>query len=224
MNILRNLISPSTPLTGTTEERQSRMDELCRSLREIRDLNSLRADVSPTNTFKMTFDGWQEELKRPTEFHPNNKGSFVWTDKRGNPAILDGAFDGLEQQDRLSYTFQLNGIPVDYFQPNHYRSKAVRHSLVLGTTPKSPDGIVAIQGNWSATIRGRWSSWWVFTALMKPTIPAEEWFEEFVSLNWNTATYDQYSEQVEEERAAKERTYEINQSKGRSRGAALAAI
>ena len=200
------------------------MDELCRSLREYRDLNSLRNGVSPTSTFKMQFDGFQSELKRATEFSPDNKGSFTWTEKPGNPAILDGAFDGLDQEDRLSYTFELNGVAVDYFHPNHYRSKATRYSLVLGSTPKSPDGIVAIQGNWAATIRGRWSSWWVFTALMKPTIPAEEWFEEFVSLNWNTSTYDLYSEKVEEERASRERDYEINQSKGRHRGAELAAI
>ena len=218
------MVNGSNPLTGTTEERQARMDELCRSLKEYRDLNSLRADVSPTNTFKMTFDGFQEELKRPTEFSPDNKGSFTWTEKPGNPAILDGAFDGLAMEDRLSYTFELNGVKVDYFHPNHYRSKATRYSLVLGATPKSPEGIIAIQGNWAATIRGRWSSWWVFTALMKPTIPAEEWFEEFVSLNWNTSTYDEYSEKVEEERASRERDYEINQSKGRHRGAQLAAI
>ena len=102
------------------------MDELCRSLKEYRDLNSLRADVSPTNTFKMTFDGVQEELKRPTEFSPDNKGSFTWAEKPGNPAILDGAFDGLAMEDRLSYTFELNGVKVDYFHPNHYRSKATR--------------------------------------------------------------------------------------------------
>ena len=218
------MVNGSNPLTGTTEERQARMDELCRSLKEYRDLNSLRADVSPTNSFKSCFDGFQEELKRPTEFSPDNKGSFTWTEKPGNPAILDGAFDGLAMEDRLSYTFELNGVKVDYFHPNHYRSKATRYSLVLGATPKSPEGIIAIQGNWAATIRGRWSSWWVFTALMKPTIPAEEWFEEFVSLNWNTSTYDEYSEKVEEERASRERDYEINQSKGRHRGAQLAAI
>ena len=200
------------------------MDELCRSLKEYRDLNSLRADVSPTNSFKSCFDGFQEELKRPTEFSPDNRGSFTWAEKPGNPAILDGAFDGLAMEDRLSYTFELNGVKVDYFQPNHYRSKPTRYSLVLGATPKSPEGIIAIQGNWAATIRGRWSSWWVFTALMKPTIPAEEWFEEFVSLHWNTSTYDEYSEKVEEERATKERDYESNQSKGRHRGAQLAAI
>jgi hypothetical protein len=127
-------------------------------------------------------------------------------------------------EDRLTYTFELNGVSVDYFHPNHYRSKATRYSLVLGSTPKSPDGIVAIQGNWAATIRGRWSSWWVFTALMKPTIPAAEWFEEFVSLNWNTSTYEEYSAKVEEDRATRERDYEINQSKGRNRGAELASI
>ena len=218
------MVNGSNPLTGTTEERQARMDELCRSLKEYRDLNSLRNGVSPTSTFKMQFDGFQSELKRPTEFSPDNRGSFTWAEKPGNPAILDGAFDGLDQEDRLSYTFELNGVAVDYFHPNHYRSKATRYSLVLGSTPKSPDGIVAIQGNWAATIRGRLSSWWVFTALMKPTIPAEEWFEEFVSLNWNTSTYDLYSEKVEEERASRERDYEINQSKGRHRGAELAAI
>ena len=218
------MVNGSNPLTGTTEERQARMDELCRSLKEYRDLNSLRNGVSPTSTFKMQFDGFQSELKRPTEFSPDNRGSFTWAEMPGNPAILDGAFDGLDQEDRLSYTFELNGVAVDYFHPNHYRSKATRYSLVLGSTPKSPDGIVAIQGNWAATIRGRWSSWWVFTALMKPTIPAEEWFEEFVSLNWNTSTYDLYSEKVEEERASRERDYEINQSKGRHRGAELAAI
>ena len=218
------MVNGSNPLTGTTEERQVRMDELCRTLREYRDLNSLRNGVSPTSTFKMPFDGCQSELKRPTEFSPDNRGSFTWAEMPGNPAILDGAFDGLDQEDRLSYTFELNGVAVDYFHPNHYRSKATRYSLVLGSTPKSPDGIVAIQGNWAATIRGRWSSWWVFTALMKPTIPAEEWFEEFVSLNWNTSTYDLYSEKVEEERASRERDYEINQSKGRHRGAELAAI
>lgn len=224
MSILKNLLQGGNPLTGTTEERQARMDELCRSLHSIRDLKSLRNGVSPTATFKMQFDGFQSELKRATEFSPDNKGSFTWTEKPGNPAILDGAFDGLAMEDRLSYTFELNGVAVDYFHPNHYRSKATRFSLVLGSTPKSPEGILAIQGNWAATIRGRWSSWWVFTALMKPTVPAEEWFEEFVSLNWNTNTYEEYSAKVEEERATRERDYEINQSKGRNRGAELAAL
>ena len=224
MSILKNLLQGGNPLTGTTEERQARMDELCRSLHSIRDLKSLRNGVSPTATFKMQFDGFQSELKRATEFSPDNKGSFTWTEKPGNPAILDGAFDGLAMEDRLSYTFELNGVAVDYFHPSHYRSKATRFSLVLGSTPKSPEGILAIQGNWAATIRGRWSSWWVFTALMKPTVPAEEWFEEFVSLNWNTNTYEEYSAKVEEERATRERDYEINQSKGRNRGAELAAL
>jgi len=224
MSILKNLFQGGNPLTGTTEERQARMDELCRSLHSYRDLNSLRNGVSPTSTFKMQFDGFQSELKRPTEYSPDNKGSFTWTEKPGNPAILDGAFDGLAMEDRLSYTFELNGVAVDYFHPNHYRSKATRYSLVLGSTPKSPEGILAIQGNWAATIRGRWSSWWVFTALIKPTVPANEWFEEFVSLNWNTNTYEEYSAKVEEERATRERDYETNQSKGRNRGAELASI
>lgn len=224
MSILKNLLQGGNPLTGTTEERQARMDELCRSLHSYRDLNSLRNGVSPTSTFKMQFDGFQSELKRPTEYSPDNKGSFTWTEKPGNPAILDGAFDGLAMEDRLTYTFELNGVAVDYFHPNHYRSKATRYSLVLGSTPKSPEGILAIQGNWAATIRGRWSSWWVFTALIKPTVPANEWFEEFVSLNWNTNTYEEYSAKVEEERATRERDYETNQSKGRNRGAELASI
>ena len=224
MSILKNLFQGGNPLTGTTEERQARMDELCRSLHSYRDLNSLRNGVSPTSTFKMQFDGFQSELKRPTEYSPDNKGSFTWTEKPGNPAILDGAFDGLAMEDRLTYTFELNGVAVDYFHPNHYRSKATRYSLVLGSTPKSPEGILAIQGNWAATIRGRWSSWWVFTALIKPTVPANEWFEEFVSLNWNTNTYEEYSAKVEEERATRERDYETNQSKGRNRGAELASI
>ena len=68
------MVNGSNPLTGTTEERQARMDELCRSLKEYRDLNSLRNGVSPTSTFKMQFDGFQSELKRPTEFSPDNRG------------------------------------------------------------------------------------------------------------------------------------------------------
>jgi len=211
----------SAPLMGTTEDRQSAMDEHCRSLRQVTDLNSLRANVTQDTPFKALFSGFQDELKPPTKFSPDRNGGFVWSDQKpGNPVILGGK-DGVPQEDRLSYTFMLDGYKVDFHQPDHYRSRAVRYSLVLGSTPRNE--CLALQGNWQATIGGEWRSWWAYTAILLPTISAEDWFDRFVMLDYNVNSYEEYAEEVTKARDEREAAFELRQKKGAHAGANLAA-
>ena len=223
MEIVINIFKRGTPLTGTTEERQTRMDEICSSLDQIVDLNSIRHRADSEGVaFKDTFSGFQSELKRPTKFNPDNGGGFQWHDEKiGNPVILDAAFDGLAQEDRLSYTFSIDGVAVDFTQPDHYRSRAARFSMVYGETPRQ--NAIAIQGNWTATIRGEWRSWWAFTALMVPSGDCEEWFDEFVSLNYGTNSYDAAARWIEEDRDQRERKYQMGVDTGAATGRAIAA-
>ena len=221
MNLRDMLRGASDPLMGTTLDRQAQMDEHCRSLSRVTDLNSLRAQVTQDQPFKAVFNGFQDELKPPTKFSPDRKGGFVWSDQKpGNPVILGGK-DGVPQEDRLSYTFMLDGMKVDYSQPDHYRSRAVRYSLVLGATPRNE--CIALQGNWQATIGGEWRSWWAYTALLLPSTNAEDWFDRFVMLDYTVHSYDEYAEEITTQREAREAAFALRQKRGSNAGANVAA-
>ena len=223
MNLRDMLRGASDPLMGTTEDRQAQMDEHCRSLQMVNDLNSLRSKVNADNPFKAVFDGYQDTLKPPTKFNPDRLGLFVWDDQKpGNPVILGGK-DGVPQEDRLSYTFKIGEMKVDFHQPDHYRSRAVRYSLVYGSTAKNPEGAIALQGNWQATIGGEWRSWWAYTAVLLPMGDCEEWFNRFVMLDYNVSSYDEYAEEIVKQREERQAAFELRQRKGQFRGGEVAS-
>lgn len=211
----------SDPLMGTTLARQSQMDALCRDLHMVSDLNSLRDNVSDENSFKDLFKGWNDQLKRPTEFNRDRGNGFVWDNsKPANPVIIDGA-TGIAQEDLITMSFEIDGNPVDWFQPDHYRSSPIQHSLVLGDT--AHNRAVAIQGNWKGTFGDRQTSWWAYTAIMVPNGDTDEWFDEVVRLNYGVSTYDEYSEATEKARQDREAAYEAKVHKGSNRGRHLAS-
>tara|TARA_Y100000817_G_C16847428_1_gene540606 strand:+ start:546 stop:1214 length:669 start_codon:yes stop_codon:yes gene_type:complete len=210
------------PLTGTTEARQETMDEICRTIKEYTDLASLQAQVNDSNNFKSVFTGFNDHLKRPTTFNQERGNGFQWNNEQnGNPVILGAAFDGLPEEDALSYTFMMDGVELDWKQPSHYRSNPQRHSLVYGRTSKQE--AIAIQGNWTADIGGRTVNWWAYTALFVPRGDCYEWFESFIKCNFNVATIEEYADWVEEDRATRQQAYEVNQLEGQSRGALIAS-
>tara|TARA_R110002012_G_scaffold5829_4_gene27031 strand:- start:8780 stop:9466 length:687 start_codon:yes stop_codon:yes gene_type:complete len=211
----------SEALTGTTEARQSQMDALCRNLHMVSDLNSLRDNVDDANSFKDLFKGWNDQLKRPTEFNRDRGNGFVWDNtKPANPVIIDGA-TGILQEDLITMSFEIDGAPVDWFQPDHYRSSPIQHSLVLGNT--AHNRAVAIQGNWKGTFGARQTSWWAYTAIMVPSMDADEWFDEVVRLNYGVSSYNEYSEATEQSRKDREAEYDAKVAKGTNRGRHLAS-
>lgn len=221
INRLMALSDASQPLTGTTEARQAQMDALCRDLHMVQDLNSLREQVSEEQSFKDVFKGWNEHLKQATEFNKNRGHAFRWDNqKRANPVIIDGAKD-IPDADRISFSFEIDGQPVDWFQPDHYRSNPIQHSLVLGETQHNE--AVAIQGNWKGTFGDRQTSWWAYTAILVPNGDCEEWFDEMVSLHYGVSSYDEYSEAVEQARQEREAAYEAKTERGLTRGRHLAS-
>ena len=218
---------PSNALTGTTEERQASLDELCRNIYSYRDLNSLATQAKDKEVpFKEVFNGFNSALKQPNErYAPDNKGLFDWIDKPGNPCILDQT-DNIPQEDRLSPTFMCDGIVVDYEVPQHYRrtmGRADRYSIVYGQTN---DGeCIGVQGNWNFTNQsGTYIKMWKFTALIIPSIDCEEFFEQFCMRSFGVSTFDEYSEVIEEERARKEEEWANLQVEGNKVGADLVAF
>ena len=137
-----------------------------------------------------------------------------------NPVIIDGA-TGILQEDLITMSFEIDGAPVDWFQPDHYRSSPIQHSLVLGNT--AHNRAVAIQGNWKGTFGSRQTSWWAYTAIMVPSMDADEWFDEVVRLNYGVSSYNEYSEATEQSRKDREAEYDAKVAKGTNRGRHLAS-
>ena len=217
---------PSNALTGTTEQRQDSLDELCRNIHSFRDLNSLETQAKDKEVpFKTVFDGFNAGLKSKNEYKPDNQGLFTWIDKNGNPCVIDRT-DDIPQEDRLRPTFMCDGTVIDYEVPSHYKrylGQADRYSLVYGETN---DGeCIAIQGNWNfKNPSGQFIKMWKFTALIVPSIDCEEFFEEFCMRSFGMSTYDEYSDWIEEERTRKEMEYANLQQEGNKIGADLIAF
>ena len=172
-------------------------------------------------SFKDLFKGWNDQLKRPTEFNRDRGNGFVWDNQKpANPVIIDGA-TGISQEDLITMSFEIDGNAVDWFQPDHYRSSPIQHSLVLGDT--AHNRAVAIQGNWRGTFGNRQTSWWAYTAIMVPNGDADAWFDEVVRLNYGVSTYDDYAEATEQARTEREAAYEAKVESGSSRGRHLAS-
>jgi len=218
---LMSLGDQSEFLTGSREARQAQMDALCREIHMVSDLNSLRARVNDQYKFPALFRGWNDQLKRPTEFNRDRGNGFQWDNsKPANPVIIDGATN-VAQEDIITMTFEIDGQPVDWHQPDHYRSSPIQHSLVLGDTAKNR--AVAIQGNWKGNFGGTERSWWAYTAIMVPKSDCDEWFDEIVRLNYGVSSYEEYSEATEESRREREAEWEAGQTRSESMGAHLAS-
>ena len=215
-----------TALTGTHEERQFELDRHCSQIYAYRDLNSLVTQAKDKEVnFKDTFNGFNDTLKPSSEFKPDRAGLFSWHDeKNGNPCIIDGT-DSIPQEDRMSTTFMCDGIVLDWKVPQHYRKslgEAQRYSMVYGEL--NGDTVIAIQGNWNATINGNWRNWWVYTCIFTPTIDGEEWFDEYCKMAYGTSTYDEYSEEVERIRQEKKDKWEATQQEARNLGRDLVSF
>jgi hypothetical protein len=58
---------------------------------------------------------------------------------------------------------------------------------------------------------------------MVPSGDCEEWFDEFVSLNYGTNSYDEAARWIEEDRDQRERKYQMGVDTGAATGRAIAA-
>lgn len=222
MSIFGKIGNTSAPLTGTQEDRQERLDELCRSLDRATDLAALKTRAAAEGkTFKDVFKGWNKALREPTVARPENGGAFAWYNQHnGNPAMLAGN-PKIEDKDQLTTTFMLNNVELQWQNPYHYRTMPARHSAVFGVT-KTGNDAVAIQGNWQTTINGEWRSWWAYTAIVFPTGDVEAWFHDFISLQWGVNTYEEYVEMSTEIRDKAAKEYENNQEEAEAIGNLLA--
>lgn len=213
-------------LTGTTENRQFDLDQHCTEIASYRDLNSiLHQSKDKDVSYKETFNGFNDTLKPKSQFSPDREGLFKWHDeKNGNPCIIDGT-DSIPQEDRMSTTLMMDGILLDWKVPQHYArslGEAERYSLVYGEL--NGEEVLAIQGNWNATINGQWRNWWVYTCIFQTTTDPETWFEEYCVKSYGVNTYDEYSEEVERIRQEKRDKWEATQQEAKKAGKSLVSF